>query len=141
MGIFKYNDILNMKYPCYEIEADFPDRILRAAQFAPFAALTGHGDAINETARLTDAKIELDEYEKEALNRKLVYLKDILENKPEVIITCFVPDSKKSGGRYVDIRGRIKKIREYERDIVLEDNSIIMIDNIFFIEGEVFNEL
>ena len=65
---FEYDDILNMEYPNPEIEKDFPDRILREAQFAPFAALTGYNDAISETARQTDGRTELDEYELEKLN-------------------------------------------------------------------------
>ena len=76
MSEFKYKDILNMKYPNPEIERDFPDKILREAQFAPFAALTGHNDAIDEAARQTDRKIELDEYEIERLNNKLKYLSE-----------------------------------------------------------------
>lgn len=74
MSEFKYNDILNMQYPNPEIEKDFPDKILREAQFAPFAALTGYDDTIAETARRTDSKLELDEYEIEKLNVKLQYL-------------------------------------------------------------------
>ena len=69
MSNFEFQDILNMQYPNPEIEKDFPDKILRAAQFAPFAALTGYDEAVIETARLTDSKLELDEYTKEELNR------------------------------------------------------------------------
>ena len=65
MNEFQYDDILNYQYPNPEIEKDFPDKILRAAQFAPFAALTGHDEAVKETARLTDQRIELDEYAKD----------------------------------------------------------------------------
>ena len=74
MNNFQYNDILNMPYPNPEIEKDFPDKILRAAQFAPFAALTGYDEAVEETARLTDSKLELDEYQKAELNDKLLFL-------------------------------------------------------------------
>ena len=74
MSNFQYDDILNMQYPNPEIEKDFPDKILRAAQFAPFAALTGYDEAVEETARLTDSKIELDEYQKSELNDKLQFL-------------------------------------------------------------------
>lgn len=74
MSNFEFEDILNMQYPNSEIEKDFPDKILRAAQFAPFAALTGYDEAVIETARLTDRKLELDEYTKEELNRKLNFM-------------------------------------------------------------------
>jgi hypothetical protein len=83
MSEFKYNDILNMKYPNIETEIFFGDAVLREAQFAPFAALTGHDDAIKETARITDEKIELDEYEKEDINHKLVYIKDNIKSAIE----------------------------------------------------------
>ena len=93
MSEFRYNDILNMPYPNPEIEKDFPDKILRAAQFAPFAALTGYDEAVEETARLTDSKVELDEYQKVELNEKLQFLGNS-EDDDEVSITYFVPDKK-----------------------------------------------
>ena len=91
MSEFRYNDILNMPYPNLEIEKDFPDKILRAAQFAPFAALTGYDEAVEETARLTDAKLELDEYQKAELNDKLQFINNSEDNE-DVCITYFVPD-------------------------------------------------
>ena len=96
MSEFRYNDILNMPYPNPEIEKDFPDKILRAAQFAPFAALTGYDEAVEETARLTDSKVELDESQKVELNEKLQFLNNSVDDE-EVCITCFVPDKRKSG--------------------------------------------
>ncbi|MEE1351781.1 MAG: hypothetical protein UHM23_06995, partial [Clostridia bacterium] len=129
MGDFKYNDIICMQYPNPEIEKDFPDRILREAQFAPFAALTGYDEAIDETARQTDEKIELDEYEEEKINEKLMYL--INSDKPEIVeITYFVRDKKKQGGRYITKSGYILKIREYEKDIIMEDGVKIPINDI-----------
>ena len=109
MSIFEFEDILNMQYPNPEIEKDFPDKILRAAQFAPFAALTGYDEAVIETARLTDKKLELDEYTKEELNRKLNFLKDNLDDLPETSITYFVPDKIKAGGKYVTKRDISRK--------------------------------
>ena len=129
MGDFKYNDIICMQYPNPEIEKDFPDRILREAQFAPFAALTGYDEAIDETARQTDEKIELDEYEEEKINEKLMYL--INSDKPEIVeITYFVRDKKKQGGKYITKSGYILKIREYEKDIIMEDGVKIPINDI-----------
>lgn len=139
MREFKYDDILNMKYPNPEIERDFPDKILREAQFAPFAALAGYNDAIAETARQTSTKIELDEYEIERLNNRLKYLSDS-EDGHEVIITYFVPDKKKDGGAYVSKSGVVLKIREYERDIVMDDGTKIPIDDIYSLDGEIFDD-
>jgi len=139
MSEFQYNDILNMPYPNPDIEKDFPDKILRAAQFAPFAALTGYDEAVEETARLTDSKVELDEYQKAELNDKLIFLNNS-ESDEEVCITYFLPDKKKSGGAYITKKGIVLKIREYEKDVVMDDGSEIPIDDIIAIDGNPFNE-
>lgn len=139
MSEFKYRDILNMKYPNPEIERDFPDKILREAQFAPFAALTGYNDAIDEAARQTDRKIGLDEYEIERLNNKLKYLSEASETD-EVVITYYVPDKKKDGGAYVSKSGIVIKVREYERDIVTDDGTKIPIEDIYSINGKMFDD-
>ena len=139
MSEFRYNDILNMPYPNPEIEKDFPDKILRAAQFAPFAALTGHDEAIEETARLTDSKVELDEYQKAELNDKIQLINNS-DADEEVSITYFVPDKKKSGGAYITKRGIVLKVREYEKDIIMDDGTEIPIDDVFAIEGNQFDE-
>lgn len=139
MSEFKYKDILNMKYPNPEIERDFPDKILREAQFAPFAALTGYNDAIDEAARQTDRKIGLDEYEIERLNNKLKYLSEVSETD-EVVITYYVPDKKKDGGAYVSKSGIVIKVREYERDIVTDDGTKIPIEDIYSISGKMFDD-
>ena len=139
MSEFKYKDILNMKYPNPEIERDFPDKILREAQFAPFAALTGYNDAIDEAARQTDRKIGLDEYEIERLNNKLKYLSEASETD-EVVITYYVPDKKKDGGAYVSKSGIVIKVREYERDIVTDDGTKIPIEDIYLISGKMFDD-
>lgn len=139
MSEFRYNDILNMPYPNPEIEKDFPDKVLHAAQFAPFAALTGYDEAVEETARLTDSKIELDEYQKAELNEKLLFL-DSPVNDEEVSITYFVPDKRKSGGAYITKKGIVLKVREYEKDVVMNDGTEIPIDDIIEIDGSQFNE-
>lgn len=139
MSEFKYKDILNMKYPNPEIERDFPDKILREAQFAPFAALTGYNDAIDEAARQTDRKIELDEYEIERLNNKLKYLSEASETD-EVVITYYVPDKKKDGGAYVSKSGIVIKVREFEKDIVTDDGTKIPIEDIYSINSKVFDD-
>ena len=139
MSEFKYKDILNMKYPNPEIERDFPDKILREAQFAPFAALTGYNDAIDEAARQTDRKIGLDEYEIERLNNKLKDLSESSETD-EVVITYYVPDKKKDGGAYVSKSGVVIKVREFEKDIVTDDGTKIPIEDIYSISGKMFDD-
>ena len=110
----------------------------RAAQFSPFAALTGYEDAVAEAARLTDTKIELDEYAKGAINERLNAIQDTLDEQPEVSITYYLPDKKKSGGVYVTVTGRVKKVDEYERFIVMRDGVKVAIDDIAEIGGEMF---
>ncbi len=112
----------------------------RAAMFSPFAALTGYGDVLRETARLTDQKPELSEEEKMMLDYKLRLACDFPGDKPELLLTYFVPDRKKSGGACHRILGRIKRIDTYENQIVLEGGTRIDIDCILDIEGEAFTE-
>jgi hypothetical protein len=113
----------------------------RAAQFAPFAALTGHGDAIKETARLTEAKIELDEEEKARLNDRLAFIIEHIGDTPEISITYFLPDGRKSGGAYITKTGAIKKVDDFERTVVMMDDAAIPIEDVIVIEGDCFSEL
>ncbi len=108
----------------------------RAAQFMPFAALTGHGEAVNETARITYVRAELDENYKAVLNEKLKNLKRRLDRKPAVSITYFVPDERKQGGAYMAVTGCVERIHEYKRMVVLTDGTSIPIDEIMEIEEE-----
>ena len=136
----KYEDILHLprhvsqKHPQMAI-AD------RAAQFSPFAALTGHASAIAETARLTDERVELDESAKLALSGKLRLLSDKLKEHPEIAITYFQPDAKKHGGAYRTAMGTAKKIDGYERVVVMADGALIPIDDITGIEGRIFETM
>lgn len=107
----------------------------RAAQFAPFAALTGHDASIREAARLTDKKIELDDKSQEILNAKLNLLKDHLKERPEITVTYFVPDAKKDGGAYVDYSGTIRVIDEIENSLIFTDRTSINIEMVFDIHG------
>lgn len=102
----------------------------RAAQFSPFAALTGYDAAIEETGRLTENRITLDENEIEILNAKLQTIEEQLDNEPVVIITYFQPDKRKSGGAYVTTTGVVKKIDSYEQVIVLTSGLRIPITEI-----------
>ena len=101
----------------------------RAAQFAPFAALTGHEAAVKETARLTELKIELDENEFAILDQKLRFIEG--QKEPTVVeFTYFLPDPWKDGGAYVDVQGKIKRIDRNQRKIRLEDGTEILINDI-----------
>lgn len=124
-----YDDIINLPH---HISVKHPrlSKEQRAAQFAPFAALTGYGDAIKETARITEDRIELDEEEKKKIDNKILELKNKINDKPKVTITFFVPDIKKSGGEYVTIIGNLKKIDEYNKLLILEDKKKISIKEI-----------
>lgn len=113
----------------------------RAAQFSPFAALTGHAESIKETARLTDEYAEPSEEMKTTINERLIFLADVLESLPVISITYFKPDEKKSGGAYVTITGVVKKIKQYERQIQMSTGELIPIDMIFGIDGEIFGQL
>lgn len=115
--------------------------IQRSAQFAPFAALTGYDDAIKETARLTDRKIELEDGQKEILNNKLLYILENIDLKPEITFTYFVKDTKKSGGNYKEKTGIVRKIDMIEHYIQFIDKSKININDLIIIEGEIFNEI
>ena len=128
----KYKDIIHLNRPIsHRKKMSMHDR---AAQFAPFAALTGHNEAILETARLTDKKIELDENQIEQINQQILYLKQL--ELPLVTITFFIEDHKKEGGSYITKTERIKKIDEYNQTILLNDKTMISIYDIFSIESE-----
>ena len=102
----------------------------RAAQFAPFAALTGYDAVIHETARLTDRQVELEEYDNERLNRIFSELMDSLEKHPMVTVSYFKPDEHKAGGAYMTVSGKLKKIDTYEQIMKMEDGTVIPIGSI-----------
>ena len=113
----------------------------RAAQFSPFAALTGHDAAIKETARLTDKRVEMDEYMKDVLSDKLRIILDRIKEHPQIVITYFQPDEKKDGGFYVTATGTVKKIDEYEGIVVMTGDTEIPFDEISSIDGQIFEIL
>lgn len=133
----KYDDIINLPH---HVSAKHPQMALldRAAQFSPFAALTGHEDSIRETARRTEEFLELEEDKKEQLDEKIHVLQENLWKKPEIIVTYFVPDEKKDGGAYVTHRGRIRKIDTYRHRLLFEDGTDVGMQYIFEIDGEMF---
>ena len=107
----------------------------RAAQFSPFAALTGYDEAVHETARLTDSKIELSEEELQALNMKYNALIEQLDKQPEVKFLYFVPDEKKTGGSYVTVTGIVRKVDKFKRVIILQSGETIQMDNVIDISS------
>lgn len=126
----KYDDIINLPHPTSARHSRMPIRD-RAAQFSPFAALVGHGAAIEETARLTDQKVELTEDEKVVLDEKLRLL---LGTDGEARFTWFLPDEKKDGGAYVTVVEKVKKIDTLEGCVVFNDGLKIPIEDILEIE-------
>lgn len=135
-----YDDIINLPRHVSKTRPQM-SRQNRAAQFAPFAALTGYDAAVKETARLTDKKIELGESAIVDLDLKLGILADAASEHPEVIVTYFQPDEKKDGGAYVTAVGAVKKIDEFERVIVLLGGGEIRIEDVLDIECELFKGL
>lgn len=135
-----YEDIIHLPHHVSERHPQMP-LSARAAQFSPFAALTGHEDAIRETGRLTEDFREPDEDRRELLDNKIRLLQENLSEHPEVEVTYFQPDSKKSGGAYITVRGRVKKIDASSCRMVFTDQTDLALDNICSIEGELFGDL
>lgn len=135
-----YDDIIDLPH---HVSKSHPKMSLydRAAQFSPFAALTGYDDAIKETSRLTDKKQELDENFVDILDHKIQIIQERIAEKPEVTITFFKPDNKKAGGSYETVVGNVKKIDGYERAIVMQDGNVVMINQIVDMEGSIFNNI
>ena len=135
----KFDDIIYHKYT-KSLNRKHMTMVERAAQFGAFRAVVGHTDALEETARLTDEKLMLDEYQKAELNEKLRILCD-LQPSDEISVTYFIPDERKSGGAYITKTGAFVKVREFERDLILSGGIEIPIDNIFAIESDIFETI
>lgn len=136
----KYDDIINMPH---HISSNHKQMSLyqRAAQFAPFAALTGYDDEVKETARLTDKEIIIDEGLKALLDNKISIIQNNIKDKPLITFTYFVPDEKKNGGKYVDVTNNVKKINTVNQTIILVDNTVIDIKYIIGINGEILKDI
>ncbi len=132
-----YDDIIHLPH---HVSQNHPQMSLRdrAAQFAPFAALTGYESAVGETARLTAERRELDAQEAEELNRRLSELAARLQDRPEVTIEYFVPDERKSGGAYVTVTDWVRHISVPEKTLVMEDGTEIPLDEVVSLIGELF---
>ena len=125
----EYDDIIGLPHHVSSTRPHMP-MLDRAAQFQPFRALTGYEDAVQETARYTDEKVELTEDEKALLDMELQRLSDDIANRPQVTLTCFRTDKKKSGGAYVTTTGRLKKIDDLEGTLILASGERIVIEDI-----------
>lgn len=136
----KYDEIINFPHHVSKTRPQMPMSD-RAAQFSPFAALTGYDSAIRETGRLTDEKIALDDESLNALNVRYQMLTDALEERPEVRITYFKPDERKAGGAYVTTAGAVRKIDDFEQTIIMQDGTRIPMGDVLSLEGELFSAL
>ena len=134
-----YDDIINLPH---HVSVRHPQMsaLDRAAQFSPFAALTGHEDAITETARLTRERIEQDENSREILDRRLQMVIERIRETPEITVTYFQQDARKQGGEYLTVSGRVKKVDEYERRICLEYGAVLRIEEIVDIEVDILGD-
>lgn len=136
----KYDDIINLERPISKKRMPMSIEN-RAAQFAPFSALTGYEDAVKETARITDSKKILSEGIKEIINEKINYIKNNLKTIGEVNITYFLKDKKKTGGKYTTITDLVKKIDINNCLIYLRRGTIISFDDISNIDNPIFDYL
>ena len=136
----RYDDIIGLPHPTSQRHPRIPIRE-RAAIFSPFAALSGHGAAIAETARLTERRIELDEDTRAELDRRQAVLLEHMDKQPELTVTWFQPDEKKDGGAYLTTTGRLKKLRELERLLLLADGTEIPLEDVVALESDIFQTL
>ncbi|CAK7024104.1 MAG: hypothetical protein EUB_02259 [Eubacterium sp.] len=132
-----YDDIINHPHHVSKTRSQMSE-LDRAAQFSPFAALTGYDAAIKETGRLTGDKLNLDDGTKAILDMKQAFLMEVIDTRPEITISYFLPDTRKSGGEYVTVTGILKRFDEYERMLILTDGKKIPLDDIADIECELF---
>lgn len=136
----KHDDIINLERPYAPIHQPMSLHN-RAAQFAPFDALTGFGGRIYESSRLTEERIDLGEEQKLELNQRLNLLLEHIKERPEAAFTYFVPDKAKDGGAYRTVTARVRKVDEYEEMVLLEDDTCIDFEDILTIESGLFSEM
>lgn len=134
---FPYEDIINLP-PHISAKHPQPTMEERAARFSPFAAITGYEEMVLEEARVTEKRIELSDDTKQRLNEKLTMISDFIDDRPTLKFTYFVPDKKKDGGAYIDIIGIVKRMDEYEKQVILTNGTIISINDIYDIDGDLF---
>lgn len=132
-----YDDIIDLPHHVSETHPPM-SRADRAAQFSPFAALTGYDAAVRETARVTERRIELDEGVKAELNARLNCILEHLPEHPQVSITYFVPDEKKSGGAYRTVTGAVRKLDSFAKTLTLVDGTVVSMEEMVHVEGNLF---
>jgi len=135
----KYEKIINLPH---HVSKKHPplSRDSCAAQFSPFAALTGYEEIVSDAARATDEKTELDDDAKLRLSGKLQIVLDHIDEDPVVSVTYFLPDKKKSGGRYVTVDGTVKKYDNYEKMIYMTNGTVIRLNDLYEIKGKIITE-
>lgn len=136
--IVGYDDIIELPHPVSTVHSQMPVKD-RAAQFAPFSALTGHAAAVRESSRLTQQPVILDEDRKMILNKKIQMLKRSLCEQPEITVTFFRPDDRKEGGAYISVTGYLKKIDDYCKAIILTDGTRIPVCRLYEIESQLLH--
>lgn len=132
-----YDDIIDLPHHVSETHPPM-SRADRAAQFSPFAALTGYDAAVRETARVTERRIELDEGVKAELNARLNCILEHLPEHPQVSITYFMPDEKKSGGAYRTVTGAVRKLDSFAKTLTLTDGTVVPMEEMVHVEGNLF---
>ena len=135
-----YEDIINLPHHVSPKRSPMSMQD-RAAQFSPFAALTGFEDAIVETGRITDTKMELGDELRELLDRKQRRLQIVIADRPEITVTYFVPDEKKVGGTYISVSGRLKQVDEYARELVFTDGKKIPLGDVADIQSDCLHDV
>lgn len=132
-----YDDIINFPH---HVSARHPQMPLkdRAAQFSPFAALTGYAGEVAEAARLTETKIELTEDQRTMLDERLCLLEDILPERPDVTFTYFVSDQRKQGGAYTTVTGKLKRLDRIEQNIILTNGIAIPVNDLLEVKSEIW---
>ena len=134
---FPYEDIVNLP-PHISKRHSQPSMMDRAARFAPFAAITGYEEMVLEEARVTEEQIHLDEDAVALICEKINMIQEFIDEEPEVRITYFEPDKKKSGGAYISITGTPKRVDEYEQLLIMTDGKKIKFDSIYRLESDLF---
>ena len=132
-----YDDIIDLPHHVSETHPPM-SRADRAAQFSPFAALTGYDAAVRESARVTEQRIELDEGVKAELNARLNCILEHLSEHPQVSITYFMPDEKKSGGAYRTVTGAVRKLDSFAKTLTLVDGTVVPMEEMIHVEGDLF---
>ena len=138
-NLHRYDDIINLPHHTSKVHPRMPME-KRATQFSPFEALTGYGDAVAETVRLTDSRMDLDESERAVLEERLQLLLDAETPKPDVSLTWFIPDKRKAGGRYVTHTGILRKFDALARVIVMEDGTLVPVDEVTDVQSKLLQK-